>query len=213
MGRPKKKSCKVPVNSVKTRNIGKSPPDVHSVISSSESETEEIDRGLKAVRTVRDRQERNRRLDACDVLQRKVDEQCRALINSTHQVRAAISDPANTTLCRITREMNNVINLVPSIHRATSMLHRVKYKSEETPYTLYDMGQDGRYRRVSVDGEVSNLNFIGCMLLEGLGRIYTFSCRPIQSKKTTDMWTRTGTMSKPSGDIMTSSSNTDGVKN
>ena len=110
MGRPKKRLCKAPEVKVKTRTTNENPPDVLSVTSSSESEKEETTQGLKAVRAVRNRQERHRKLDACDVLQRKVDEQCRALISSTHQVRAAVSDPSDTSLCRITREMNNVIN-------------------------------------------------------------------------------------------------------
>ena len=120
-----------------------------SLQSSSDSDYSE------AVETVQRIYEERRSAQAVRILEANIDNAMKLLKESLQGYRDSVADRSSHATCTATTAHSRIeaANLV--LHRNVSTLHQIRQQPASTfSYTLFDMPSKGRYRRVSIDGEV-----------------------------------------------------------
>ena len=96
---------------------------------------------------------------ACDLLQDSLNRRKSLIENSLLEYDCAVWDPEASSICEITRAHNVVWSVNPALYRDAYMLQKIRH-DPTVQYTLYDMGSDGKCRRVSIDGEVCQIEIL-----------------------------------------------------
>ena len=97
--------------------------------------------------------------EACDLLQGNLNRRKSLIEKSLFEYDSAVWEPESSAICEITRAHNQVWAVNPAIYRDAYMLQRIRF-DPTVKYTLYDMGSDGKCRRVSIDGEVCQIEIL-----------------------------------------------------
>ena len=125
----------------------------HARVSSSQSSSE-LDYS-EAVETVQRIYEGKRSAQAVRILEANIENAMKLLKESLQGYRDSVADRSSHAACKATTAHRRIeaANLV--LHRNVSTLHQIRQQPASTfSYTLFDMPSKGRYRRVSIDGEV-----------------------------------------------------------
>ena len=142
-GKSRRKPGRRPRCKVQTRASVSSPQR------SSESDYSE------AVEVVQRIHEEKRSAQAVRILEANIEDTMKFLKESLQGYRDSVADRSAHAMCAATTAHRRIeaANLV--LHRNVSTLHQIRQQPASTfNYTLFDMPSKGRYRRVSIDGEV-----------------------------------------------------------
>ena len=112
----------------------------------------------EAVEAVKRKHAELKKMEAMDILQNNFEKTKRLIDAATHQYVTSIWNPSKDACCAITGAHNDIWGLNPALYRIASKLQRIRFHSETTNYTIYDMKADLKCRRVSIDGEVKNFS-------------------------------------------------------
>ena len=113
----------------------------------------------EVVAAVKRQHEEYKKEDACELLQGNINRRKSLIEKSLFEYDSAVRDPEATAICDITRAHNQVWAVNPAIYRDAYMLQKIRF-DPTVKYTLYDMGSDGKCRRVSIDGEVCQIEIL-----------------------------------------------------
>ena len=111
----------------------------------------------EAVEAVKRKHAESKKMEAMDILQNNFDKTKRLMDAAMHQYLTSIWNPSKDACCAITEAHNDLWGLNPALYRIASALQRIRFHSETTNYTIYDMKADLKCRRVSIDNEVKRL--------------------------------------------------------
>ena len=129
---------------------------VPSHASSSSSQASPESDYSEAVEIVHRVHDEKRKAQAVRILEANIDDSIKFVKESLQGYRDAILDQSSHATCKATTAHRRIeaANLV--LHRNVSTLNHIRQQPASTfSFTLFDMPSKGRYRRVSIDGEVS----------------------------------------------------------
>ena len=129
---------------------------VPSHASSSSSQASPESDYSEAVEIVHRIHDEKRKAQAVRILEANIDDSIKFVKESLQGYRDAILDQSSHATCKATTAHRRIeaANLV--LHRNVSTLNLLRQQPASTySFTLFDMPSRGRYRRISIDGEVS----------------------------------------------------------
>ena len=113
----------------------------------------------EVVAAVKRQHDEYKKEEACDLLQGNLNRRKSLIEKSLFEYDSAVWDPEASAICGITRAHNEVWAVNPAIYRDAYILQKIRH-DPTVKYTLYDMGSDGKCRRVSLDGEVCQIEIL-----------------------------------------------------
>ena len=155
-------------------------PKVTKKKSKRQTTTEDHSEVVAAVKRQHDEYKKD---EACDLLQDNLNRRKRIIEESLAEYDSAVWDPEAHSICNITKAHNVVWALNPAIYRDAYMLQKIRH-DPTIKYTTFDMGSDGKCRRVSIDGDVCQILILLSFLSKILALTQTFlfcRCRPMKS--------------------------------
>ena len=113
----------------------------------------------EVVAAVKRQHDEYKREEACDILQGNLNRRKSLIEKSLSEYESSVWDPDASSICEITRAHNQVWSVNPALYRDAYMLQKIRH-DPTVQYTVYDMGSDGKCRRVSIDGEVCRIEIL-----------------------------------------------------
>ena len=137
-------------------------PKVTKKKSKGQTTTEDHSEVVAAVKRQHEEYEKD---EACDLLQGQLNRRRKLLEESLVKYDTAVWDPDVSSICDITKAHNDVWALNPAIYRDAYILQKIRF-DPTVKFTLYDMGSDGKCRRVSIDDEVCQIQILFSFFLK-----------------------------------------------
>ena len=131
----------------------------HGNSSSTDSEVEIVPDHSKVVQAVAQQHKEMKRIKAGEILENNLDKNRLLIDAALFEYQTAVWDPSESSNCRITKAHNDIWALNPAQYRNSINLYQIRHHSDKIQHTFYHMKSDGKYRRVSIDGEVFKLIF------------------------------------------------------
>ena len=162
---------------------------VPSHASSSSSQASPESDYSEAVEIVHRIHDEKRKAQAVRILEANIDDSIKFVKESLQGYRDAILDQSSHATCKATTAHRRIeaANLV--LHRNVSTLNHIRQQPASTySFTLFDMPAKGRYRRVSIDGEVSLERIFTVPIFSNPLTVFVISSRPTMNSPIWIRW-------------------------